>query len=97
MLFEVGDAGVELGDGVWGAEAGLAPDLIAEVAGQRVLQLGDLTGEAGVALGGVGEVGEQRVAAGLGSAGRGRRVGDVGERRGEQVLVAIKEAAVDAG
>ena len=81
------------------AEPGLMPGLLAERFGQAVFELPYAAGEPERALVGGGQVGLQRSVgdarpAGLAVCGRG---GLEGVDLGEQVVVPVKEAAVDSG
>ena len=82
-----------------GGEAGLVSGLLAERFGQAVFELPYAAGEPERALVGGGQVGLQRSVgdarpAGLAVCGRG---GLEGVDLGEQVVVPVKEAAVDSG
>ena len=70
MLFVVGDALMQFVEVLWGAEPGLAPDLLAEGFGQPPLQLGNPSGQAGAAFVGGEQVGVQGGSAGRRAAGR---------------------------
>ena len=95
---ELGHLLPELADVIGLAEAGLAPDLLAESLGEAVLELADAGGQAGGALVGGEQVGLQRGPGDGGSVSRpGGRLGLAGMDLGEQVAVPVEEGAVDPG
>ncbi|MEU9376485.1 hypothetical protein AB0D94_22295 [Streptomyces sp. NPDC048255] len=99
LLFERGDAGLELFGVLGSADAGLAPDLLAQDLAEPRFEAAGVSGDAG----GAGVGGEQ---AGLeggpadgwpAAAGGGGRFSGLGMDLAEQVAVAVEEGAVDAG
>jgi len=97
LLFELADAGVQGVGPVGACEPAGAEDFLPEEFGQAGGEGGVLPPKPLGLVSEVGQVGEQRLPAGLGRGGAGGGVGGPCVNLGAQVVVAVEERPVDAG